>query len=163
MNVFKGLMNKFLLPLMLLLTLTSCNQEEFFEKEFLEGAGVERPDDDLNDDEYEEEEEESEGPSEEAPTTPPIVVTPPPAPRPEAPAIQVDSFTGKESREASKVDILWVVDDSGSMRDEQEDLARNFDVFIKDFLEQKIDFQMGITTTDARNNGKRGVISAYIK
>lgn len=51
-----------------------------------------------------------------------------------------------------KVDILWVVDDSGSMGDEQKALAYNFDVFIHEFLEKKIDFQMAVTTTDASNS-----------
>ena len=37
------------------------------------------------------------------------------------------------------------------MGDEQNDLAYNFDVFINQFLEQDVDFKMGITTTDSRN------------
>ena len=45
-----------------------------------------------------------------------------------------------------------MVDDSGSMRDEQNDLAYNFNVFINDFVEKKIDFKMGIVTTDTNRN-----------
>lgn len=67
----------------------------------------------------------------------------------------VENFT-QATAQQGKVDILWVVDDSGSMGDEQRALAYNFDVFIHEFLEKKIDFQMAITTTDAtsRRNGK---------
>ncbi|MEX0798083.1 MAG: hypothetical protein WD025_01485, partial [Bacteriovoracaceae bacterium] len=50
----------------------------------------------------------------------------------------------------SKVDILWVIDNSGSMSEEQDALAYNFDVFIRDFAEKSIDFQMAIITTDTR-------------
>ncbi|OUR97122.1 hypothetical protein A9Q84_12395 [Halobacteriovorax marinus] len=67
----------------------------------------------------------------------------------------VENFTQATAKKG-KVDILWVVDDSGSMGDEQKALAYNFDVFIHEFLEKKIDFQMAITTTDAtsRKDGK---------
>ncbi len=50
----------------------------------------------------------------------------------------------------SKIDILWVVDNSRSMRGEQDDLANNFDLFINDFIKKDVDFKMAITTTDAR-------------
>lgn len=58
--------------------------------------------------------------------------------------------------EQGKVDILWVVDDSGSMSDEQNSLARNFEMFIGEFIQKDVDFKMAITTTDAtsRQNGK---------
>ncbi len=45
------------------------------------------------------------------------------------------------------VGILWVIDDSGSMREEQENLANNFSNFINEFSDKDIDFTMGITTT----------------
>ncbi|MBT7611041.1 MAG: VWA domain-containing protein [Bacteriovoracaceae bacterium] len=48
-----------------------------------------------------------------------------------------------------KVDILWIIDNSGSMEGEQSDLASNFGTFINDFLMQSIDFKMAITTTDS--------------
>ena len=32
--------------------------------------------------------------------------------------------------EREKVDILWIIDNSGSMEDEQDALTRNFDLFI---------------------------------
>ncbi|HXH30855.1 MAG TPA: vWA domain-containing protein [Bacteriovoracaceae bacterium] len=47
------------------------------------------------------------------------------------------------------LDILWVVDNSGSMTDEQIDLGKHFDLFIKNFMNKNINFKMAITTTDA--------------
>jgi hypothetical protein len=61
-----------------------------------------------------------------------------------------DTFVQNTAQEAA-VDILWVVDNSGSMGDEQDELAYNFDVFIRDFITRDIDFQMAITTTDGRD------------
>ena len=46
------------------------------------------------------------------------------------------------------IDILWVMDNSGSMRSEQEALGNNFSSFIDHFLSKNIDFKMGIITTD---------------
>jgi hypothetical protein len=65
-----------------------------------------------------------------------------------------DTFIQNTSQNAA-VDILWVMDNSGSMGDEQDALAYNFDVFIRDFISRDIDFQMAITTTDGRD-GKSG-------
>ena len=59
-----------------------------------------------------------------------------------------EEFT-QAKEEQTKVDILWVIDDSGSMGDEQDALAYNFDVFINNFLKKDVDFKMAITTTDA--------------
>lgn len=102
-------------------------------------------------------------------TTPPIVVIPPiiinppvvvtPPTEPTLPSVilneRVEFFT-QDSTKAGAVDILWVIDDSGSMADNQDALARNFNNFINQFLEKKIDFKMAITTTDATStrNGK---------
>jgi hypothetical protein len=48
----------------------------------------------------------------------------------------------------SKVDILWVVDSSGSMREEQNYLGQNFSSFINQLRRSNSDFQVGVTTTD---------------
>ncbi|GAB4409333.1 MAG: hypothetical protein OHK0056_11220 [Bacteriovoracaceae bacterium] len=61
-----------------------------------------------------------------------------------------DTFVQNTAQEA-KVDILWVIDNSGSMGDEQEALAYNFDAFINGFLTRGVDFKMAITTTDGRS------------
>src|SRR5690606_25762523 len=46
------------------------------------------------------------------------------------------------------VDLLFVVDDSGSMGNEQDALSVNFNAFINDFVQKDINFKMAITTTD---------------
>lgn len=58
-----------------------------------------------------------------------------------------------------KLDILWVIDDSGSMADEQAALGTNFNAFINDFITSDVDFQMAITTTDATYNKRGAVVS----
>ena len=45
------------------------------------------------------------------------------------------------------VDILWVIDNSGSMCEEQEALRQNFNAFVQDLAARQVDFQMGVTTT----------------
>lgn len=57
-----------------------------------------------------------------------------------------DSFTQQEGN--NKIDILWVIDNSGSMGNEQAALAQNFEFFIEDFINKNVDFKMAITTTD---------------
>ncbi len=46
-----------------------------------------------------------------------------------------------------KVDILWVVDNSGSMNSSQTNLANNFQQFIQDFQTKNFDFHMAVTDT----------------
>ena len=66
-----------------------------------------------------------------------------------------ETFT-QNSEKSGDVDILWVIDDSGSMADEQDSLGRNFQSFIDQFIEKDVDFKMAITTTDGTSlrNGK---------
>lgn len=47
------------------------------------------------------------------------------------------------------VDILWVIDNSGSMKNSQSALAANMNRFLEAFLARHLDFQMAVTTTDA--------------
>jgi hypothetical protein len=61
------------------------------------------------------------------------------------PDVRVDTYT---QQAASKIDVLWVVDNSGSMAPRQENLARNFGSFITEFTRNSIDYRIGITTTD---------------
>jgi len=53
----------------------------------------------------------------------------------------------------NKVDIVWVVDNSGSMENEQSSMAENFDNFISTFVTRNIDYKIGITTTDTGGTG----------
>lgn len=66
-----------------------------------------------------------------------------------------ESFTQKNTKNGD-VDILWVIDDSGSMADNQKRLAENFQSFIDHFLTKNTNFKMAITSTDgtANKNGR---------
>lgn len=48
---------------------------------------------------------------------------------------------------AEKVDILWVIDNSGSMCEEQTELRDQFSQFIEKFARTNTDFHIGVTTT----------------
>lgn len=63
---------------------------------------------------------------------------------------QTDTFT--EASGHSKVDLLWVVDNSGSMEDNQANIAANFSNFISNFVNQGIDYNIGITTVETTNS-----------
>ncbi len=61
---------------------------------------------------------------------------------------QVDSFI---QQQLSKVDILWIIDDSPSMLKKQERLALNAKSFIEFLAAQQVDYHLGVTTTDTFN------------
>jgi len=48
-----------------------------------------------------------------------------------------------------KIDVLWVIDNSGSMASSQAALTANFQSFINKFQAQGYDFHMAVTTSDA--------------
>lgn len=50
-----------------------------------------------------------------------------------------------------QINILFVIDNSRSMAGEQKILATSFDRFIRGFLDQRLDFRIGVLTTDAVN------------
>ena len=54
------------------------------------------------------------------------------------------------------VDVLFVVDNSGSMEQEQTKLAANFDSFIQYFTNLELDFQLAVVTTDVENPAESG-------
>ncbi|HJN74102.1 MAG TPA: hypothetical protein QGF58_09245 [Myxococcota bacterium] len=57
-----------------------------------------------------------------------------------------DSWTQGDAR--SPIDVLWVVDDSATMFEEQDQLADHADAFVQALDEAGVDFQVGVTTTD---------------
>lgn len=61
------------------------------------------------------------------------------------PDVLVDAYA---QQSATKVDVLWVIDNSGSMQEEQENLAKNFSTFIDLFTKGSIDYRIAVTTTD---------------
>ncbi len=54
------------------------------------------------------------------------------------------------------VDVLWVVDDSGSMNDKRMRLADQFDVFISILISADVDYHIGVTSTDLTEVGDGG-------
>lgn len=63
---------------------------------------------------------------------------------------QTDTFF---QREAESVDVLFVIDNSGSMMDKQQAVAGAFDQFIKYATSQNIDYHIGTTTTGIKGSG----------
>lgn len=49
----------------------------------------------------------------------------------------------------NKLDILWMMDSSGSMSEEQQNLADNFSAFISDFVTKGYDYNIAVAATDA--------------
>ncbi|MFZ4403879.1 MAG: hypothetical protein ACOYOK_07235 [Pseudobdellovibrionaceae bacterium] len=60
-----------------------------------------------------------------------------------------NTYTQSSSYAPRKIDILWVVDNSGSMATSQNNLATNFSSFINRFQENNYDFHMAVASTDA--------------
>lgn len=83
---------------------------------------------------------------------PPVVVTPPVITEPAVILNDRSEIFTQNTGKKGDVDILWVIDDSGSMADEQDSLGRNFKSFIDQFLVKDIDFKMAITTTDGTSS-----------
>ena len=61
-----------------------------------------------------------------------------------------DIFTvdGEVRKEKAKLDILWVVDGSGSMNNDKKILAKNFGSFIEKFLKKNVDFKLAVAGVD---------------
>jgi hypothetical protein len=59
-----------------------------------------------------------------------------------------ESFQQEAVFVPKKIDILWVMDNSGSMATSQADLASNFQSFIARFNQSNYDFHMAVVTTD---------------
>lgn len=78
----------------------------------------------------------------------PISNLPPAAvqnPRPLEPTENTDRLVQIDK---PQVDILWVIDNSCSMLEEQEGLAYNFPVFMNYFLNSGLDYHIGVVSTD---------------
>ncbi len=58
------------------------------------------------------------------------------------------------------IDVLFVIDDSGSMLDEQDELAANFPSFFQWFQGSGVDYHVGVTSTDMDNPAKMGRLSS---
>ena len=61
---------------------------------------------------------------------------------------QIDTFYQEPTNE---IDVLWVVDDSQSMADEQAKIADRFDSFLTGMDEAGVDWHIGVISTDLDN------------
>jgi hypothetical protein len=57
---------------------------------------------------------------------------------------------------SNKVDILWLIDNSQSMQEEQAELAARFDEFIEALVVLRADFHIGVITTDMQSASESG-------
>ena len=55
-----------------------------------------------------------------------------------------------------EVDILWTIDNSCSMYDEQTQLTQNFPVFMEYFTGSGLDYHVGVVSTDLDNPSHSG-------
>lgn len=82
---------------------------------------------------------------------PPLVAPPTPPPPPPPPEVYVANQAVAEPSQNSftpKLDILFVIDDSGSMAPHQQRLAANIARFVESFsVEDFIDFHIGVVST----------------
>jgi hypothetical protein len=66
---------------------------------------------------------------------------------------QTDTFT----QERAVVDVLWIVDNSGSLTNERDRLAAQFDRFLDVLVAADVDYHVGVTSTDLNSiNGDFG-------
>lgn len=63
-----------------------------------------------------------------------------------------------EQNRTNAVDLLIVVDNSCSMVEEQDNLAKNFDSLITTFTQADVDWRIGVTTTDTQVEQYKGVL-----
>lgn len=59
------------------------------------------------------------------------------------------TFNQASSTVNTKIDVLWIIDNSGSMASSQQNLATNFPAFISKFTEKSFDFQLATNASDA--------------
>jgi hypothetical protein len=71
-------------------------------------------------------------------------------PPPTTSFIQIDTHRQSEGR----VDILWVIDDSGSMANQRRTLTDNFQRFFDLLVSLRVNFQMGVISTNAADGGR---------
>lgn len=73
--------------------------------------------------------------------------------------LRIDTFT---QLEPMRSDVLWVVDSSASMEDEQAALADNFPHFIAFFFERDLSFRVAVTTTNYMDAGSDGLDGDFV-
>jgi|GEM_PF-3706057 len=73
-----------------------------------------------------------------------------------------DVFDQEAIERNSSMDILWVIDNSGSMRSFQDQLRANFTSFIEDFISKNLsDFQIGVTVSDGFRDFRNNAFTSF--
>lgn len=67
---------------------------------------------------------------------------------------------GQQVTYNTEVDVLWVVDTSGSMAPRQAELAQQVPIFIDGLNATGLDYNIGVTTMDMSGSGNRGRLIA---
>lgn len=73
--------------------------------------------------------------------------------------VQLDDYrpvTEIHVQGGGNIDVLWVIDNSGSMKEEQAKLADNFQQFVQFFFGLDYDFNMAVITTDLEDSSMQG-------
>lgn len=65
------------------------------------------------------------------------------------PGFRQDTFAQEA---ASKIDVLWVIDNSASMQPEQDELSTSLTRFMDTFSRGLVDYRIAVTTTDVFND-----------
>lgn len=150
-----------LVVLPLLITLTACNKEDYYEKEFLENPFQSNTPGGINDQDGPSTGGEGDtggssgGDSGDTGGSDGGGTSGGDGDSDNTEGTQHTEKFSQSENNTRKLDILWVIDDSGSMADEQAALGYNFSSFISSFIQKDVDFKMAITTTDT-TYGKRG-------
>ena len=55
---------------------------------------------------------------------------------------------------AAAVDVLWVIDNSESMREEQQGIGADFQAFVRNLIDSAVDYHIGVISTDVAGGGR---------
>ena len=67
-----------------------------------------------------------------------------------------DDNNQNNNQQTGQIDMLWVIDNSGSMCEEQDNLTRNIENFVNGLIELESDFRFAVVTTDMRDTYHMG-------
>lgn len=77
-------------------------------------------------------------------------------PEVERPEFRRDTWVDQFEQRDATLDILWVVDITGSMSDHLDRMEENFHRFVTTLTGLELDYQLGVTTTDVSEDGGGG-------
>ena len=91
------------------------------------------------------------------PETTPPTTRPSPTPKPTpGPTVVHDAFPPQVP---PAVDVLWIIDNSGSMADEQSAASATFPTFMDALVSSNLDYHIGVVSTDMADNDQSGKLT----